>query len=163
MHFAAQSFVTAADVQINLVPYRGTAPVVTDVIAGHIQLGIADPPPSMGAIMRATQGDCGLLEAALSDVSDIPTFDEQGLKDFEITGWFGIVAPAATPREILIKLNAVVVAALKTPKSRGAFDSRHRAGADDERSVLRLCRQPDRQGGEDAGFGRQVEFAVALE
>ena len=50
MHFAAQSFVTMADVKINLVPYRGTAPVVTDVIAGHVQLGIADPPPSMGAI-----------------------------------------------------------------------------------------------------------------
>ena len=47
---------------------------------------------------------------------DIPTFDEQGLKDFEITGWFGIVAPAATPREILIRLNAVVVAALKDPE-----------------------------------------------
>ena len=117
MHLAAQSFVTAADVKINLVPYRGTAPVVTDVIAGHVQLGIADPPPSMGAISE------GKLKAiAVSSKQrfpmfpDIPTFDEQGLKDFEITGWFGIVAPAATPREILIRLNAVVVAALKDPE-----------------------------------------------
>ena len=102
MQLAAQTFVTMADVQINLVPYRGTAPVVTDVIAGHVQLGIADPPPSMGAISE------GRLKAiAVSSKQrfpmfpDIPTFHEQGLKDFEITGWFGIVAPAATPREII--------------------------------------------------------------
>ena len=46
---------------------------------------------------------------------DIPTFDEQGLKDFEITGWFGIVAPAGTPRAVVAKLSAAVVAALKDP------------------------------------------------
>jgi len=117
MHFAAQTFVTMADVKINLVPYRGTAPVVTDVIAGHVQLGIADPPPSMGAINEGK-----LKPIAVSSKQrfpmfpDIPTFDEQGLKDFEITGWFGIVAPAATPYDILTRLNAVVVAALKDPE-----------------------------------------------
>ena len=50
MQLAAMMLVKMADVKINLVPYRGTAPAVTDVIAGHVQLGIADPPPSMGAI-----------------------------------------------------------------------------------------------------------------
>jgi len=117
MHFAAQSFVTAADVKINLVPYRGTAPVVTDVIAGHVQLGIADPPPSMGAIAE------GRLKAiAVSSKQrfavfpDVPTFEELGLKDFELTGWFGLIAPGGTPREIVTKLNAAVVAALKDPE-----------------------------------------------
>src|SRR5262245_4826065 len=50
MQLAALTFVTMADVKINLVPYRGTAPAVTDAIAGHVQLAIADPPPAMGAI-----------------------------------------------------------------------------------------------------------------
>jgi tripartite-type tricarboxylate transporter receptor subunit TctC len=116
MQLAALTFVTQADLKINLVPYRGTAPVVTDVIAGHVPLGIADPPPSMGAI-----GEGRLKAIAVTSKTrfpvfpDVPTFHELGLKDFEITGWFGIVAPGATPRAVVAKLNAAVVAALKDP------------------------------------------------
>ena len=116
MQLAAMMFVTMADVKINLVPYRGTAPAVSDAIAGHVQLAIADPPPSMGAI-----GEGRLKAIAVTSKTrfpvfpDVPTFHELGLKDFEITGWFGIVAPGATPRAVVAKLNAAVVAALKDP------------------------------------------------
>jgi tripartite-type tricarboxylate transporter receptor subunit TctC len=107
-------FVTMADVKINLVPYRGTAPAVADAIAGHVHLAIADPPPSMGAI-----ADGRLKAIAVSSKQrfsvfpDVPTFAELGLKDFELTGWFGIVAPKATPPDIIAKLSAAVTAALK--------------------------------------------------
>jgi tripartite-type tricarboxylate transporter receptor subunit TctC len=47
---------------------------------------------------------------------DVPTFDELGLKDFELTAWLGIVAPGGTPRELVTKLNAAVVAALNDPE-----------------------------------------------
>jgi tripartite-type tricarboxylate transporter receptor subunit TctC len=113
MQLAALMFVNIADLKINQVPYRGTAPVVTDVIAGHIPLGIADPVPSMGAI-----GEGKLKAIAVSSkrrfamLPDVPTFEELGVKDFELTAWLGIVAPGATPREIVAKLNAAVVAAL---------------------------------------------------
>jgi tripartite-type tricarboxylate transporter receptor subunit TctC len=114
MQLAALMFVTMADVKINLVPYRGTAPAVTDTIAGHVQIGIADPPPSMGAI---SEGKLKLIAVTSKKrfpvFPNAPTFDELGLKDYDITGWFGIAAPAATPREIVTKLNAAVVAALK--------------------------------------------------
>ena len=87
-------FVTMADVKINLVPYRGTAPAVTDAIAGHVQLAIADPPPSMGAISEGKLKAMAVSsKQRFSVFPDVPTFDELGLKDFEITGWFGIVAP----------------------------------------------------------------------
>jgi tripartite-type tricarboxylate transporter receptor subunit TctC len=117
MQLTALMLVSMADVKINLVPYRGTAPAVADAIAGHVQLAIADPPPSMGAISE------GKLKAlAVSSKTrfpmfpDVPTFDEQGLKDFEVSGWFGIAAPGATPRAIVTKLNAAVVAALNDPE-----------------------------------------------
>jgi tripartite-type tricarboxylate transporter receptor subunit TctC len=117
MQLTAMTFVTMADVKINLVPYRGTAPAVADTIAGHVQLGIADPPPSMGAIAE------GKLKAiAVSSKTrfpmfpDVPTFDEQGLKGFDVTGWFGIAAPGATPRAIVMKLNAAIVSALSDPE-----------------------------------------------
>jgi tripartite-type tricarboxylate transporter receptor subunit TctC len=117
MQLTAMTFVTMANVKINLVPYRGTAPAVADTIAGHVQLGIADPPPSMGAI-----GEGKLKAIAVSSKTrfsmfpDVPTFDEQGLKGFDVTGWFGIAAPGATPRAIVMKLNAAIVAALSDPE-----------------------------------------------
>jgi tripartite-type tricarboxylate transporter receptor subunit TctC len=117
MQLAALMFTTMADVKINLVPYRGTAPAVTDTIAGHVQLGIADPPPSMGAI-----SDGKLKAIAVSSKQrfavfpDVPTFEELGLTGFELTGWFGIVAPRGTPPEIVARLNAAAVAALKDPE-----------------------------------------------
>jgi tripartite-type tricarboxylate transporter receptor subunit TctC len=113
MQLAALMFTTIADLKINQVPYRGTAPVVSDVIAGHIQLGIADPVPSMGAI-----GEGRLKAIAVSSnqrfakLPDVPTFQELGLKEFELTAWLGIVAPGATPPDMVAKLNAAVVAAL---------------------------------------------------
>jgi tripartite-type tricarboxylate transporter receptor subunit TctC len=117
MQLAALMFVTMADVKINPVPYRGTAPVVTDVIAGHVQLGIADPPPSMGAIKDGKLKLIGVTSKNRYPVfPDAPSFDEMGLKDFDVTGWFGIAAPAATPRDIVAKLNAAVVAALNDPE-----------------------------------------------
>ena len=117
MQLAALMFVTIAELNINQVPYRGTAPVVTDVIAGHIQLGIADPVPSMGAINE------GKLKAiAVSSkqrfemLPNVPTFQELGLKDFELAAWLGIVAPGGTSRDVVAKLNAAVVGALKDPE-----------------------------------------------
>jgi tripartite-type tricarboxylate transporter receptor subunit TctC len=118
MQLAALMFVTMADLKINQIPYRGTAPVVTDTIAGHVQLGIADPVPSMGAI-----GEGKLKAIAVTSkqrfamLPDVPTFYELGLKDFELTAWLGIVAPGATPREVVTKLNAAIVAALNDPEA----------------------------------------------
>jgi tripartite-type tricarboxylate transporter receptor subunit TctC len=117
MQLTALMLVSMADVKINLVPYRGTAPAVADAIAGHVQLAIADPPPSMGAI---SEGKLKALAVSsktrFSVFPDVPTFDEQGLKDFDVSGWFGIAAPGATPRAIVMKLNAAVVATLNDPE-----------------------------------------------
>ena len=117
MYFTALLFITMAEVQIGLVPYRGTALVANDLIGGHVGLGIVDPPPAQAAIR-----DGRIKALAVSSKQrfaffpDIPTFDEQGLKGYETTGWFGLVAPAATPPEIIAKLNAASVAALKDPE-----------------------------------------------
>jgi tripartite-type tricarboxylate transporter receptor subunit TctC len=117
MHLAALTFVTMADVKMNLVPYRGTAPAVTDTIAGHVQLGVADPPPSMGAIKEGKLKALAVTSTKRYSVfPDVPTADEIGLKGFDVSGWFGIAAPKATPPEILKKLNTAVVAALKDPE-----------------------------------------------
>jgi tripartite-type tricarboxylate transporter receptor subunit TctC len=117
MHLVALTFVSMADVKMNVVPYRGTAPAVTDTIAGHVQLGVADPPPSMGAIREGKLKALAVTSPKRFAVfPDVPTADEMGLKDFDISGWFGIAAPKATPPEIVRKLNTAVVVALRDPE-----------------------------------------------
>jgi tripartite-type tricarboxylate transporter receptor subunit TctC len=117
MQLTALTFVTMAGVNINLVPYRGTAPAVVDTIAGHVQLGIADPPPSMAAISEGKLKALAVSSRArFSMFPSVPTFDEQGLKGFDVTGWFGIVAPGATPRAIMMKLNQAITTALNEPE-----------------------------------------------
>ena len=117
MYFTALLFTVMADVQIGLVPYRGTVLVANDLIGGHIGLGIVDPPPSQAAIRDGRIKGLAISSKRRFDFfPEIPTFDEQGLKGYDVSGWFGLVAPAATPPEIIAKLNAAVVAALKDPE-----------------------------------------------
>jgi tripartite-type tricarboxylate transporter receptor subunit TctC len=113
MHLTAMLFNGMAGLNLPLIPYRGTAPVVTDLIGGHIVLGIVDPPPAMSAIQSGRIKPLAVSsKRRFAPFAEVPTFDEQGLKGFETTGWFGIVVPAATAPDIVAKLNAAVIATL---------------------------------------------------
>ena len=105
MHLTAELFNAAAGIQIAMVPYRGTAPVVTDLLGGHVMLGIVDPPPSLAAL-RAGQIKAIAVTGGqrFPLLPEVPTFEEAGLHGFRATGWFGIVAPAGCSPEIVEKL-----------------------------------------------------------
>jgi tripartite-type tricarboxylate transporter receptor subunit TctC len=116
MHLTAEMFNQMAGIKLPLIPYRGIAPVVTDLIGGHVALGIVDPPSAVAAIEGGQIKAIAISSAArFPRLKDIPTFAEQGLPEFESYGWFGIVAPAKTPPAIVAKLNAALVAELKEP------------------------------------------------
>jgi tripartite-type tricarboxylate transporter receptor subunit TctC len=116
MHLTAQLFNHMAGVELALVPYRGTGPVTQDVLAGHIPLGITDPPSAIAQIeAKRIKALAISSRTRFPALPDIPTFAESGLPGFESTGWFGFVAPARTPPEIIARLNAAVVAALADP------------------------------------------------
>ena len=108
MHLTAEMFNQMAGIKLPMVPYRGIAPVVTDLIGGHIALGIVDPPSAVAAIEAGKiKAMVGISSTArFPQLKDIPTFAEQGLRDFESYGWFGIVAPAKTPPTVIARLNA---------------------------------------------------------
>lgn len=114
MYFTALLFTTMADVKIGFVPYRGTVLVANDLVGGHIGLGVVDPPPAQAALLDGRMKGIAISsKRRFAMFPNIPTFDEQGLAGYEVSGWFGIVAPAGTPPDIVTKLNAAVVAALK--------------------------------------------------
>jgi len=116
MHLTAEMFNQMAGIKLPLIPYRGIAPVVTDLIGGHVALGIVDPPSAVAAIEGGQIKALAISSAArFPRFKDVPTFAGQGLPGFESLGWFGIVAPAKTPPAVVAKLNAALVAELKEP------------------------------------------------
>ena len=112
---AAELFKSMAKADIVHVPYKGTAPALTDVMSGQIDMIFADlaliqPHTSSGRVRLLAL--CGAKRAA--SAPSIPTITESGLKDYVIEPWFGVVGPANLPREIVARLNQVIGAGLKS-------------------------------------------------
>jgi tripartite-type tricarboxylate transporter receptor subunit TctC len=121
-HMNMVLFESMANVKLVAVHYRGAAPALTDVIAGHVNLmsvsvSLALPPFRTGKIKIFGIGSGKRLSLA----PDIPTVAESGLPDYEATTWFGLFATAGTPREIVTKINAEVAKILADPQFREKF------------------------------------------
>jgi tripartite-type tricarboxylate transporter receptor subunit TctC len=116
MHLTAALFTQRAGVQMELVPYRGTAPATVDVLAGHVQFAVLDIPASKQLILEGKLNAIGVSSTQrVPSLPAVPTLAESGIAGFESVGWFGLVAPAGTPAEIIARLNAAFTKALKDP------------------------------------------------
>jgi tripartite-type tricarboxylate transporter receptor subunit TctC len=115
-HLAGELFKTEAKINIVHVPYKGAAPALQDVMAGHVQMMFATAASVIGLIksgrVRALAVTTPKRTALLPD---LPTVDELGIKGFDATTWHGLVAPAGTPKDIIDTLNFATVEALKDP------------------------------------------------
>jgi tripartite-type tricarboxylate transporter receptor subunit TctC len=116
MHLTAALFAQRADVKLQLIAYRGTAPATVDVLAGHIPLAVLDIPASQQLIREGKLKALGVSAAKpVAFLPGVPPLSELGLSGFESVGWFGLVAPADTPPDIIGRLNAAFVKALDDP------------------------------------------------
>ncbi len=116
MHLTAALFTQRAQVKIPLVAYRGTAPATNDVLGGHIPLAVLDIPASLQLIRDGKLKALAVSAAKrIPLLPETPTFQEAGLAGYELVGWFGLVAPAGTPADIIAKLNGAFVKALQDP------------------------------------------------
>jgi tripartite-type tricarboxylate transporter receptor subunit TctC len=108
-HLYAELFKSMTGIQMTHVPYRGTAPALNDIIAGHVQVLFTDIPPALGMIM---EGKVRALAVSSKDrvvtVTDLPPIAEVGVPGFDAASWQMVVAPAATPRDIVDKLHVEV-------------------------------------------------------
>src|SRR5260370_14869780 len=118
-HVAAEYFAHAAGVQLVHVPYRGTGPALTDLIGGHIPMAFAPIPATHGPMSTGQLRGLAVTSAKRSSlVPDMPTVAESGIPDFEASLFYGIVAPAGTPRPIVDKLNQALRTALASDEVR---------------------------------------------
>ena len=119
MHLAGELLNMLAKVNVQSVPYKGSAPVSSDVLGGQIPFGVVDVP---SAISNVRAGKLRALavtsKTRIAAAPDVPTFEEAGVPGYEAVGWFGSVAPAGTPREIIQRLNLETRNALALPDVR---------------------------------------------
>ncbi len=116
-HMFGELFKTLAQVDMLFVPYKGEGPAITDAMGGYLSMVFSNLP----TVLPLAQG--GKLRALavtsaqrVSSAPEIPTVVESGLPDYTANSWFGLYAPAATPREIVAKINAESVSALNVPE-----------------------------------------------
>jgi tripartite-type tricarboxylate transporter receptor subunit TctC len=121
-HISMELFKSLAGVQIVHIPYKGSAPAVTDLLGGQVHLMFDNVPnvlPHVKAGKLTALGQTGTKRSPL--IADIPTVAEAGVPGYEVTVWFGLVAPAGTPREVIQKLNSEVLRILAMPDVRERF------------------------------------------
>jgi tripartite-type tricarboxylate transporter receptor subunit TctC len=118
-HLIGELFKNATGVNLVHVPYKGSAPALIDTIAGQVEM-IFDVVPSAAQPIKSGQlRGLAVTSAQRSEVlPDLPTMAESGLKGFDVSSWYGIVAPAGTPAEVVNRLNADIQRMLKTPEMR---------------------------------------------
>ena len=116
-HLAAEMFNAMAGIKLTHVPYKGSAPAITDVMAGHVQLMFDTV---MSALPHVQAGKLRALAVSSAErapvAPDVPTIAEAALPGYEAIAWNGLFAPAGTPRAIIDQLNAEVVRALQSEK-----------------------------------------------
>ena len=115
-HLSAELFKSEAKVDIVSVSYKGAAPALQDLIAGHVQVMFATSASVVGFLKAGTLRPLAVTTLKrFSLMPELPTVAELGLPGFDATTWHGLVAPAGTPRDVIATLNRATVQALRDP------------------------------------------------
>jgi tripartite-type tricarboxylate transporter receptor subunit TctC len=116
-HLGTEILLRRPGVQVVHVPYRGNAPALTDVMAGHVDMMLADHVD--GNIMASKPRPIAIASEKRSEfLPNVPTVAEGGYPGYTSQSWYGLIAPAGTPQAVIDKWNAAIVAALKRPDIR---------------------------------------------
>ncbi|MBV8792371.1 MAG: tripartite tricarboxylate transporter substrate binding protein [Pseudolabrys sp.] len=106
-YMCAQLFKAEAEVEAEIISYKGTAPVMNDLLGGHVPVAFGVLPPALGNIEAGRLRVIAVTsKSRFSLLPDVPTFDESGMPGFEAVLHYGVLAPAGTPKEIIDKLSA---------------------------------------------------------
>ena len=118
-HLASELLQKAAGIKTQHVPYKGAAMALTDVISGNVDLYMSSVPTLLGQIKQGKLRPLAVTSAKRADdLPNVPTINESGYKGFDAVTWFGFLAPAGTPKDVIAKLNAEFNKALQQPELR---------------------------------------------
>ena len=116
LHMTGELFKYTTGVNIVHVPYKGTAPALTDLMAGQVQMVFSTMPPPLPHVKTGKLRALGVTSLKRAKVApDVPTIAEAGVTGFQVENWQGIVVPAKTPRAIVDRLNREIIKVLALP------------------------------------------------
>ncbi|WP_332682493.1 Bug family tripartite tricarboxylate transporter substrate binding protein [Bosea sp. (in: a-proteobacteria)] len=116
-HMAAERFQSHAGVKLTHVPYSGNGPAITDLVANRVQLLWTSLPPVQAFVTSGKLKILGITSKARAAATpEVPTFSESGMPGYELNNWFGMLAPAKTPPEVVDRLNAALKQAMASPE-----------------------------------------------
>jgi tripartite-type tricarboxylate transporter receptor subunit TctC len=118
-HLALELFQSMTGTKMNHIPYKGATPALTDLVGGQVDLyfaGISGAIPHIQSGRLRTLAVTGKKRSVV--LPEVPTLDQSGLKGYDVATWFGVLAPAGTPRDIINRLNAATVKAVSLPDTR---------------------------------------------
>jgi len=122
-HLIGTQFQNMTGTEINHIPYKGSGPLASDLIGGQITMSFDTITPVLPHIKAGKLRPLAVTTAKRSAaLPDVPTLEEAGLKGFNIGTWFGVLAPAATPKDIVARLNTEMVKVIQSPEFRKRMD-----------------------------------------
>jgi tripartite-type tricarboxylate transporter receptor subunit TctC len=122
-HLIGAQFENLTGTDIVHIPYKGSGPLVTDLLGGQVTMSFDTITPVLQHIKSGKLRALAVTTAKRSSaLPDVPTLEEAGLKGFNIGTWFGVLAPAATPKDILARLSTETVKAIQSPEFRKRMD-----------------------------------------
>lgn len=121
-HLGMELFMQATGVRLQHVPYKSAAEAVKAALAGETQCMFDNPPTVMAQLKAGSLRALGVAaKDRLAQLPEVPTIAEQGVKDFEAASWFGLVAPAKTPRAVVERLAEETARAVRDPEMQSRF------------------------------------------
>ncbi len=123
IHMSAELFRMMTGVNMVHIPYKGSGPALIDLISGQVSVMFDNLTSSIGYIKIGRLRAIAITTAnRYPGLPNLPTVAESGVPDYEASAWFGVVVPAGTPREVIVRLNTEINRAISTPDMRERFD-----------------------------------------
>lgn len=112
IHLAGEMFVDAVGADVKHIPYKGMGPMLTDIMSGQVEMGVAALAAVQGQLRSGTLRAIGVMhKSRVSSLPDLPTIAEQGFPDVDVSGWFAVIGPAKMPASQVARIHDAVLAA----------------------------------------------------
>jgi tripartite-type tricarboxylate transporter receptor subunit TctC len=123
-HLAGELFKQLTGTSIVHVPYKGSGDAIKDLLSGTVNMNFDTMPPVLPHIQAGKlRGLAISTPKRLAQLPDVPTFQEEGITGFDVANWYGVMAPAGTPRDLVAKLNADINKAMQVPEVRQRLEA----------------------------------------
>lgn len=122
IHLAGEMFVDAIGADVRHIPYKGMGPMITDIIGGQVEMGVAAVAAVQGHLKSGALRAIGVMhQSRVASLPDVPTIAEQGFSDVDVAGWFAVVGPAKLPAGQVKRIHDAVTSAFNDPAVKAAM------------------------------------------